>query len=344
MDSKHLKNFDISKHVHVENPPQKRLSLLLGDCQAMRDVRQLLDEIADFDAAVLVTGEAGTGKAMLARTLHQKSQRREHAFVRLNCAAMPPGLLDSALFGLANSALRDSSNSVSGALVAAEKGTLFLAAIDAVPLETQSKLLHLLQTGEYASRGGSESHNADVRIIAATSKNLAESVQKGAFRQDLFYRLNLIEVILPPLRERGEDILLLAGHFLQRDAACFEAPATQLSEAAIEFLQHYRFPGNVRELQKLVRRAFILADGQSIEPHHLQPRPYDHAQAAEQTIHFNTAKQQVVDAFEKAFLSQRLHETGGNISKAARLCGMYKANFIQKMKKHGLRRRDFLKK
>lgn len=336
MQGEHSKNFEGSEHVQIEKQSSVQLPSVLGESQAMRDLRQLLDEITDFDAPVLVTGEPGTGKQLVARTLHQKSQRRRHAFVQVNCSALTPQMLETALFGQENAA--------SSAFSSAEGGMLYLAGIDSVPLGIQTKLLNVLQTGEFTPGDGNKPQRANVRIIAGTNTELAKKVQEGGFRQDLFYRLNLIEVILPPLRERGQDALILANHFLQHDAERFALPSTQLSDAAIDVLQRYPFPGNVRELKTLMRRALLLADSQMIEPLHLQPLPADHVQTGAHILHFNTAKQQVIDAFEKAFLAQRLHQTGGNISQAARESGMYKANFIQKMKKHGLHRVDFLKK
>ncbi|MFQ5629419.1 MAG: sigma-54 interaction domain-containing protein [bacterium] len=318
---------------------------IIGESKAMRDILELVDEIADTDATVLITGETGTGKELIARAIHTKSSRRDQEFVALNCAAIPENLIESELFGHEKGAFTGAQQRKSGWIDVAHKGTLFLDEIGDIPLSTQVKLLRFLQSGEYSPVGQAKLKKADARIVVATNRDLAEMVQKGEFRQDLYYRLNIIEALLPPLRNRGEDVLRIADYFLMRFATQFKKANIALGEQAQKFLLTYPFPGNVRELENMMQRAVLLARGSNIEPGHLKPASHEN-NAAQSSVEyeelFNTAKQKVVESFEKAFLKARLKETEGNISEAARRAGMYKANFIQKMQKYGIRRIDFI--
>lgn len=319
---------------------------IIGESSAMKNILELVDEIADTDATVLITGETGTGKELIARALHLKSHRRDQEFVALNCAAIPENLIESELFGHEKGAFTGAQHRKPGWVDAANKGSLFLDEIGDIPTTTQVKLLRFLQSGEYSPVGQTKNKKADVRIIAATNRDLAKMVQQGAFRQDLYYRLNIIEAMLPPLREREKDILLIAEYFLTRYKALFKKTTISLSSDAEDFLLSYAFPGNVRELENMMQRAVLLARKNIIDPKHLKPATAEVEEvgmAAFDSQHFNSAKQKVVETFERAFLEARLQDTKGNISEAARRSGMYKANFIQKMQRYGIKREKFLK-
>jgi Nif-specific regulatory protein len=319
---------------------------IIGESKAMKDLLELVDEIADTDATVLISGETGSGKELIARALHLKSHRRDQEFVALNCAAIPENLIESELFGHEKGAFTGAQQRKLGWSDAANKGTLFLDEIGDIPPATQVKLLRFLQSGEYSPVGLTKNKNADVRIIAATNRDLAKMVQQGEFRQDLYYRLNIIEAMLPPLRERGKDVLIIAEYFLARYAAQFKKTELSLSSDAEDFLLTYAFPGNVRELENMVQRAVLLARENIIEPRHLKSSATEVGGAnisVTSSQHFNSAKQTVVESFERTFLEARLQETKGNISEAARRAGMYKANFIQKMQRYGIKREKFLK-
>ena len=342
----HRRLLERQRKLAIELAEKQGYAQIIGESKAMRDILDLVDEIADTGATVLIRGETGTGKELIARALHTKSARRDQEFVALNCAAIPENLIESELFGHERGAFTGAQQRKSGWIDAANKGTLFLDEIGDIPLSTQVKLLRFLQSGEYSPVGQTRVKKADVRIVAATNRDLAEMVQEGEFRQDLYYRLNIIETILPPLRDRGEDVLQIAAYFQARYAAQFKKTGIILSEAAKAFLLSYAFPGNVRELENMVQRAILLAREKIIAPHHLKPATSEGEAASAELVderQFNAAKQKVVESFEKAFLQARLKETRGNISESARRAGMYKANFIQKMQKHGIRRVDFLR-
>jgi len=316
---------------------------LLGRCAAMQQVFKLIEKVAPSDSPVLITGETGTGKELVARELHRQSLRHEQEFIALNCATLPENLLESELFGHEKGAFTGADRRRRGQVEVAEGGTLFLDEIAEMSPALQAKLLRLLQSGEYRPLGSETSKNANVRVLAATHRDLPKRIAEGLFREDLYYRLNVIELKLPPLRERGEDVRLLANYFLERFAKQSNLPPKRLSEEACLLLSQHSFPGNVRELENLMRRAALLSEGEQIEADDLSislPAEPDRPPAT--SSHFMLAKQSVIEKFEREFLTTMLHETRGNISEAARRAGMYKKNFIAKMKQYNIKREAFL--
>jgi len=318
---------------------------LIGGSQAMRQLFGRMVKAAEAEVTVLVTGETGTGKELVARLLHRQSRRSQHEFVALNCSALPENLVESELFGYEKGAFTGATQRKSGWIESAEHGTLFLDEIAELSPAVQVKLLRFLQSAEYAPVGSVAARKADVRIITATNRDLAKLVEQGKFRQDLFYRLNVVELKLPPLRERDDDILLVANYFLQRFARQFNKPIAHFAPDAVDLLENYHFPGNVRELENIIQRAVVLSEGQTIHADDLSlplSPPAFQTTAASEEINFNAAKEKVLEKFERQFLGARLQETQGNISEAARRCGVHRKNFIQKMQQYGIERKDFL--
>mgnify|MGYP002777790427 CR=1 FL=1 len=238
---------------------------LIGECPAMRDVFQRIDKAAPTDAKVLILGESGTGKELVARALHARSPRRDEPFVAVNCAAIPEGLIESELFGHERGAFTGAVAASSGLVQAAHRGTLFLDEIGELPLPAQARLLRVLQENEVRRVGSSKTRTVDVRLVAATHRDLPAMVRAGALREDLYFRLRVIEIRLPPLRERGDDIVALARVLLDRLAAGLGRPGLQFSDDALAALRRHDWPGNVRELENAIERAIILHDGGPVD-------------------------------------------------------------------------------
>jgi DNA-binding NtrC family response regulator len=243
--------------------------LIIGRSPAMQDVFKLIGRVARADAPVLITGESGVGKEVVANAIHQYSRRASGEYVAINCAAIPGNLLESELFGHEKGAFTGAVSQRVGRFEQCDGGTLFLDEIGDMPLEVQSKLLRVLQSGEFARVGGNATLHSDVRILAATNKHLEQEVEDGGFREDLFYRLNVIRIHIPPLRQRREDVPLLAEHFLSRLSKQAPARRITLSPEALELLQNHDWPGNVRELENTLQRASVLATGTVLLPQDL---------------------------------------------------------------------------
>lgn len=237
---------------------------MLGNCPAMLDLFTRINKVAPTNTTVLIEGESGTGKELVARALHAKSDRREHGMISLNCAAIPDSLIESELFGHEKGAFTGAIVSRKGLVEAADDSTLFLDEIGELPLEAQARLLRVLQQGEVRRIGSVETKHIDIRLVAATHRNLKKLTTSGEFREDLYYRLNVVKLILPPLRDRQEDLILLAQDILRRTCTKQRKPPLVFTSAAIEAISRYRWPGNVRELENAVERAVILCEGKMI--------------------------------------------------------------------------------
>ncbi len=239
---------------------------IIGSCQPMMNLFSKISKVAPTDATVLIQGESGTGKELVARALHTQSRRKDAPMISVNCAAIPETLIESELFGHEKGAFTGAATLRLGLVEAADGGTLFLDEIGELPLEAQARLLRVLQEGEIRRVGSVQSRKVDVRLIAATHRNLKALAAKAEFREDLYYRLNVLELHLPPLRERGKDVIELAEFMLQRSCEKMNKGAMQLTDASCQAILHYQWPGNVRELENAIERAVILADGDEITP------------------------------------------------------------------------------
>ncbi len=299
---------------------------------AMRSVRELLPLVARSDSTVLIEGEPGTGKELVARAIHNLGPRRNKPFVAVNCAALPETLIESELFGDRRGAFTDAKRDKPGRFAAAEGGTLLLDEVGEVSPAFQVKLLRVLQEREYTPLGGVQPVKCNARVLAATNRDLAEDVQRGRFRQDLSYRLNVVRVALPPLRARREDIPLLVRHFVNRFNALQGRRITGLSDKAMAALMEYHYPGNVRELENAIEHAFVVCAGHTIEvddlPRHLAGNG---AQAFPPA-----AASSPLEMAQASVIRQTLERHGGNRSAAAKELGLSPTTFWRRMQRLGL--------
>ena len=328
-----------------------QLSHLVGESPAMRRVFTLIDQVASTDTTVLLTGQSGTGKELVARAIHFSSPRKDGRFVAVDCGAIAPGLIAGELFGHVRGAFTGAVEGRQGLLQTAHKGTLFLDEISNLPLDHQATLLRVIETQEVRAVGAGDSVKVDVRYIAATNQDLRSLVSEGKFREDLFYRFNVFPIDLPALRERREDIPLLARHFLSLFSARMHKRIEGFTPEALDALVQYDWPGNVRELSNVVERLVILCGGGRIGHAHLResmtvPGPVSAVPQTAQEL--NELKkelrdQAVVDA-EKAFLLAALRRNDYNVTRAADQTGMQRSNFQALLRKHGLRIRDLIER
>jgi len=319
---------------------------IIGQSPPMRRVFETVDKIADTDVTVLIRGASGTGKELVANALHYRSPRRAKPMIKMNCAALSRELVESELFGHERGAFTGAIARREGKFEAADGGTLFLDEVGDMPLETQAKLLRAIQEKEFERVGGNEPIRVDVRLIAATNQDLEAAVRAGRFREDLYYRLRVVELVIPPLRERREDIPLLIDHFLKEAAQRFGRDVKPLTGDALRACVGHEWNGNVRELRSAIEQALLLAPGPEISETDLfgaegqssavsvQPSVAEAEGAT--ALSFREAKERMVEAFERDFLLQALRRHGGNITKAAEEVGMYRQNFQQKMRELGI--------
>jgi DNA-binding NtrC family response regulator len=319
---------------------------LFGKSPRMRDVYTLLEQASRLDITVLLAGETGTGKELAARAVHYHSARKDRRFVPVNCGALPAELVESELFGHARGAFTGAAGMKRGLFEEAEGGTIFLDEIGELPLPVQVKLNRVLQEKEARRVGDTAPIKVNVRVIAATHRELKSEVQAGRFREDLFYRLNVFPVVLPPLRERREDIPLLAGHFLEKHAQVLGRPLTGLEPDALRALTGYPWPGNVRELENAIERAVAVARGPAIQ---LRDLPADVQGGQEGAIPveqlarmpYREAVELARDRVTRDYLVALLRDLDGNVTRAAERAGMARESLHRLLKRHGVRSDDF---
>jgi nitrogen regulation protein NR(I) len=314
---------------------------IVGDTPTMRAVFALVDKVASSPSTVLITGESGTGKELVARAIHHASARREAPFVTLNCGAIPENLFESELFGHERGAFTGAVTSKPGRFEIADGGTLFLDEIAELPKDLQVKLLRVLQDQTFERVGGLKTIKVDVRLVAATNSDLRQAVTSGAFREDLYYRLNVVPVALPPLRERVDDIPLLVHHFLQKFNRRLDKHVQGITPEALAALKSAPWPGNIRELENLVERAVLLSDGGSLDVHDFPgvldggaAVPVDEASdelGLKEYVRVHTAR------LERARIKKALQQEEGNVTRASRLLGISRKSLQTKMKEYGLR-------
>jgi len=318
---------------------------MVGCGAAMRGVFEQVEKVAETDLTVLVRGESGTGKELVAQALHHRSARASRPFVAVNCAAIHRELVESDLFGHEKGAFTGADARRVGRFEAADGGTIFLDEIGDMPLETQAKVLRVLQERQLERVGGSRSIPVDVRIVAATHRDLEKEVCEGRFREDLYYRLHVVPIELPPLRDRREDVPALAVCFLDRFAGRTPHAKPVLSAEALARLARHDWPGNVRELRNVVERAAVLASGPEISSADLDldagPADSPWPRFDPEEVPFSDAKRRVVTAFERAYLLGALRRNGGNVSRTARTIGMVRQSLQQKIREHDLRSEDW---
>ena len=332
------KLFEEASHLQQELREKYNFDNIIGNSSEMRQVYAQVSQVARSNATVLLRGESGTGKEMIANAIHFNSLRSKKPLVKVNCAALPETLIESELFGYEKGAFTGANQRKKGRFEMADGGTLFLDEIGDLPLQTQVKLLRVLQEREFERLGGTETIKVNVRLIAATNKNLEAEIAEGRFREDLYYRLNVFTIFLPPLRERKSDILLLAEHFLEKYEKAHGKNIKRISTPAIDMLTAYHFPGNVRELENAIERAVLACDGNVIYGHHLPPT----LQTAE--VSGTVAKvtlESAVAAFERDLLQDALKTTRGNCSKAASLLNTTERIFNYKIKKYNINPKRF---
>lgn len=317
---------------------------LIGKSEGMQDIYAKIEQVADSRTTVLITGESGTGKELVAKAIHYNSSRRDRPFVALNCAALPETLIESELFGHEKGSFTDATARRVGQFELAHTGTLFLDEIGDLSAVTQAKLLRVIQEREFTRIGGVQPIKVDVRIVAATNKNLDELVRKGQFREDLYYRINVISLYLPPLRERSEDIPLLAKHFLQKRLEEEKRPTIEFGKEALELLSRYSWPGNVRELENFVEQAFIWSQhATEITPEHLPTSIKSDSRSTslrDDTLAGRMSLEKAVMEFEREIILDALKRTNYVQTHAANLLGISRRMLKYRMDTLGIGRPD----
>ena len=334
------------QRLKAELHEEKGLDAIVGESAAMQSLAALIRKIAPVKTTVLITGESGTGKELVARALHELSPRSQQPFVAVNCGAIPESLLESELFGHVKGAFTDAARSRKGLFAEADGGTIFLDEIAELSPAMQVKLLRVLQEEEIRPVGDSRSHRIDVRVIAATMKDLSRAIATGAFREDLYYRLNVVNLELPPLRARTDDIPPLAEHFVRKYNARLrrDPPIRRIDEGAMALLRAYPWPGNVRELENAIERALVLAEGDT-----LGPEAFDRLHPAEARASLAGADRellldgsdlsikQATRRIEEALIRRALEQTGGNRTRAAQILEISHRALLYKLKEFGIR-------
>ena len=337
-----VKNAVEARRLRNENIEYKRqLALeftITGDSVPAKAIRQQIKLMAPTNGRVLIYGESGSGKELIARAIHAESPRRDRVFVELNCAAIPEDFIESELFGYRNSAIPGGPPEKRGTFERANGGTLFLDEVGDMSLKTQAKVLRALDEQSFVPVGATHPINVDVRVIAATNKNLEEETAKGNFREDLFYRLNVMPFFVPPLRERKEDIRPLAREFLRTFGREYGRPRIEIGDDAIELLKQYSWPGNVRELKNVLERVLILnPQTNRIERRHLPMLM--HRRREKQSEEFTTL-QQAREAYEREYILKKIDECHGNMSRAAESLGLERSHLYRKMRTLGISVRE----
>jgi DNA-binding NtrC family response regulator len=339
-----LKNENLSLRQVLDD--QVKYPFLIGGSPVMEKVYQRIQQVARTSATILITGESGTGKELAAKTIHYHSQRKDKGFVAVNCSALPETLIESELFGHLKGSFTGAIRDKKGLVEEADGGTLFLDEIGDLNLIMQTKLLRLLQEGEYKPVGSSKTLTADVRFIAATNMDLIEKVRKKEFREDLYYRLNVIQITMPPLRDRREDIVLLTRHFMEKFIRINQKTIKGITPEALDGLMARDWPGNIRELENVIERGVILTASDLLQVFDLfpadQPTPFifdireDVFQAP-----FKDAKERLISDFHAEYIRRVLSRVGGNVSLAAKECGLKRPYLHRLMKEHDIKAKSF---
>jgi Nif-specific regulatory protein len=306
---------------------------MIGTADSMRTVYYHIEQVANSITSVLIRGESGTGKELVAKALHDKSDRKKRSFVKVNCAALPDSIIESELFGHEKGAFTGALSMRKGRFELADGGTIFLDEIGDISPSTQVKLLRILQEREFERVGSQETRQVDVRVLAATSRDLEAMIAEGTFREDLYYRLNVFPIYMPPLRDRKCDVLLLADYFIEKYAKRQRVKPMRISSAAIDLLVSYHWPGNVREMENCMERAVLLAKGQSIKAHHLPPTLQK--KSAKEVREISTIED-AIEALEREMIIDALKDTHSNMAEAARRLGLTERKIGLRVKKYDI--------
>ena len=338
LDAERQRLQEENAQLRLELKERYGFSNLVGTSGPMRQVHEQVSQVARANTTVLLRGESGTGKELLAHAIHYNSARAKRPFVKVSCAALPQDLIESELFGYEKGAFTGANGTRKGRFEVASGGTLFLDEIGELSPMTQVKLLRVLQEREFERVGGTESIKVDIRLVAATNKDLEKAIAAGDFREDLYHRLNVFTIFVPPLRERKSDIMLLADHFLEKFAREHGKQVRRISTPAIDMLASYHWPGNVRELSNVIERAVVVCDASVVHAHHLPPT----LQTAEASGTMQTLTlQETLEAVERDALQDALKSARGNRAKAARLLGATERVFNYRVRKYSIDWRRF---
>jgi len=335
-ESEHLR--EENKRLKSELESRYHITNIIGSSHQMREVFQMTAQVSKSNATVLIRGESGTGKELVASSIHYNSLRAQKPYIKVNCAALPSNLIESELFGHEKGAFTGAIKRKLGRFELADKGTIFLDEIGSIGLDAQANLLRVLQEKEFERVGGTTTIKCDVRVIAATNKNLEQAVEEGVFREDLYYRLNVFPIYLPPLRERKTDILLLADHFLERYSKENHKDIRRFSTPAIDMLMQYHWPGNVRELENVIERAVLLCEEGVIHSYHLPPTLQTGSES--DTLPSRSLEEAVAN-LEREMIIDALKNSRGNITVAAQMLQTTVRIFAYKAKNHGVAYRQY---
>lgn len=339
-----VRNATESASLKEENEEIKKVWIgdgdILGKSKAIHNILQMIDKVAPLDTRVLITGENGTGKELVARAIHKKSERKDKSFVEVNCAAIPNELIESELFGHEKGSFTGAVQQRIGRFELANKGTLFLDEIGDMSHQAQAKVLRAIEDGKIERVGGGKKIDVDVRLIAATNKNLKEEIEKGNFREDLYHRLNVIPILVPPLRERTDDIPILIEHFANDISIKHKKPTTKFSNDAIHVLQNQSWTGNVRELRNIVERIIIIIDKKEITAKDIDFMFTGSKQSVDGLVDTSNSFQEFKEKAERVFILKQLNANDWNISKTAEILDIQRSHLYNKMKKYGIEKEE----
>jgi len=328
--SQHKNLLNENRYLRSEVNQRYNFEQLIGRSPQMRRVYEMIERVAPTNATVLIQGESGTGKELVARAIHYHSPRKDKPFVKVNCAALPEDLLESELFGHERGAFTGAVSKREGRFELADRGTLLLDEISETSPAFQAKLLRVLQEQEFERVGGSKTIKVDVRVIATTNKDPKQAIREGKFREDLYYRLNVLPIYLPPLRERKEDIPLLVQHFLEKYSRQNGLRIKSLSKNCLDVMMQYEWPGNVRELENVIERAVVMSEGETIFPENIS------LSSPVQKTSLSFPEEITLEEMEKRLILHTLQRTGGNRTEAAKILGISVRTVRNKLKKYGM--------
>jgi DNA-binding NtrC family response regulator len=339
-----VRNATESASLKEENQEIKKVWIgdgdILGRSKAIHNILQMIDKVAPLDTRVLITGENGTGKELVARAIHKKSERKDKSFVEVNCAAIPNELIESELFGHEKGSFTGAVQQRIGRFELANKGTLFLDEVGDMSHQAQAKVLRAIEDGKIERVGGGKKIDVDVRLIAATNKNLKEEIEKGNFREDLFHRLNVIPILVPPLRERTEDIPILVEKFANDISIKHKKAVTKFSDEALHILRNQSWTGNVRELRNIVERIIIIIDKKEIAAKDIEFMFAGNQQSVDDLVDISNSFQEFKEKAERVFILKQLNANDWNISKTAEILDIQRSHLYNKMKKYGIEKEE----